>query len=48
MSFPPVTEMFQFAGFALPSLCIQQGNTLSQLTPIPPRSEDQAGREINW
>ena len=25
ISFPPVTEMFHFTGFAIPSLCIQEG-----------------------
>src|ERR1700741_80259 len=29
MSFPPGTEMFQFSGFASPSLYIQLGDTLS-------------------
>ena len=29
ISVPPATEMFQFTGFALPSLCIQQGVTLA-------------------
>ena len=29
MSFPPGTEMFQFPGFASPSLYIQLGDTLS-------------------
>ncbi len=29
ISFPPGTEMFQFPGFALPSLCIQPGVTLA-------------------
>jgi hypothetical protein len=29
LSFPPVTEMFQFTGFALPTLCIQVGVTLA-------------------
>ena len=32
MSFPPGTEMFQFAGFASPKLCIHFGDTLPQLT----------------
>ena len=27
ISFPPGTQMFQFPGFALPSLCIQEGMT---------------------
>ena len=27
MSFPPATEMFQFAGFASPKLCIHFGDT---------------------
>jgi hypothetical protein len=35
MSFPPVTEMFQFAGFALPKLCIHFGNILSHLILLP-------------
>ena len=29
ISVPPATEMFQFTGFALPCLCIQQGVTLA-------------------
>jgi hypothetical protein len=29
ISVPPPTEMFQFSGFALPCLCIQQGVTLA-------------------
>jgi hypothetical protein len=29
ISVPPATEMFQFTGFALPRLCIQQGVTLA-------------------
>jgi hypothetical protein len=29
MSVPPATEMFQFTGFALPTLCIQVGVTLA-------------------
>lgn len=29
LSFPPLTEMFHFRGFALPSLCIQDGITLA-------------------
>ena len=29
ISVPPVTEMFQFTGFALPTLCIQVGVTLA-------------------
>jgi hypothetical protein len=29
ISFPPATEMFQFTGFALPTLCIQVGVTLA-------------------
>ena len=29
ISFPPLTEMFQFSGFASSSLCIQLGMTLS-------------------
>jgi hypothetical protein len=29
ISVPPATEMFQFTGFALPSLCIQLGVTLA-------------------
>jgi hypothetical protein len=29
ISFPPATEMFQFTGFALPTLCIQMGVTLA-------------------
>ena len=29
MSFPPATEMFQFAGFASASLCIQLRITLA-------------------
>jgi hypothetical protein len=28
MSFPPATEMFQFAGFASPKLCIHFGDIL--------------------
>ena len=39
MSFPPGTEMFQFAGFASPKLCIHFGDTLPQLTQAPDRSE---------
>ena len=35
MSFPPGTEMFQFPGFASPSLCVQLGDTLST-SPGPP------------
>ena len=43
MSFPPATEMFQFAGFASPALCIQ----LTAMTPEGPgfpirRSSDQS------
>jgi hypothetical protein len=34
MSFPPATEMFQFAGFALPNLCIQFGVPLRVGFPI--------------
>ena len=29
ISLPPATEMFQFTGFALPTLCIQVGMTLA-------------------
>ena len=29
ISVPPATEMFQFTGFALPCLCLQQGVTLA-------------------
>ena len=29
ISVPPATEMFQFTGFALPTLCIQVGVTLA-------------------
>ena len=38
MSFPPGTEMFQFPGFASPSLYIQLGDTLST---SPGRPESQ-------
>src|ERR1700741_1106327 len=33
MSFPPVTEMFQFAGFASPKLCIHSGDIFSSIFP---------------
>ncbi len=36
MSFPPATEMFQFAGFASRNLCIQLSDTLPQL--LQPRA----------
>ena len=35
MSFPPGTEMFQFPGFASPSLCVQLGDTLSTSPGLP-------------
>ena len=35
MSFPPGTEMFQFPGFASPSLYIQLGDTLSTSPGLP-------------
>ena len=37
MSFPPGTEMFQFPGFASPSLCVQLGDTLSTSLRAPER-----------
>ena len=36
ISVPPPTEMFQFSGFALPTLCIQMGVTHTQLALILP------------
>ena len=41
LSFPTATEMFQFAAFALPVLCIQTGVTIRWGCPIR-RSEDHS------
>ena len=38
MSFPPGTEMFQFPGFASPSLCVQLGDTLSTSLTVRERT----------
>ena len=38
MSFPPGTEMFQFPGFALKTLCVQVSSTWFDTLLIRPRA----------